>query len=106
MRNEGQRQGLSGVYSAWGSLRKENKKKTKHITYSDDISIFHQSRQFLAFGSTAPELSCSFICCNINGSKGEFVGLEDSFHAGRRGDDVRGARCQGGVEVEGRVGHG
>ena len=71
------------------------------LTYSDNISILDETGQLLALGSAAPELASSFICGNVNGAEGELVGLEDSLDAGGCGDDVRGPRRQGGVEIQG-----
>lgn len=70
-------------------------------TYTDDIPVLHQTRQLLALGPATPQLTGSFIRGNINSTEGQFVRLEDRFNPGGRGDDVRGPRRQGGVEIKG-----
>lgn len=91
---------------ASGECGRKHQKKKEGRAYTDNRAELHEARQFLALGAAAPELAGGVIGGDINCAKREFVGLQDRLQACSSGDDMGRPRSQGGVEVEGRVGHG
>lgn len=75
------------------------------MAYTNYSLVLHQARQLPPLGIPPPQPSCSIIGGNVDGLKGDLVGFQDCLEAGGGGDDVRGARGEGGVEVEGGICH-
>lgn len=73
--------------------------------YANNSLKLHQTRQLASLGIPPPQSPRGIIGGNVDGLKGDLVGFKDCLEARGGGDDVRGTRGEGGVEIEGGICH-
>lgn len=88
---------------AWSAIAY---KSQRTVSYSYNKTHLYESwylplpPRLILPSSPAPEHACLLIRSDIDSLERDAICLQDRFHARRSGDDVRGAGCEGRVEVQ------
>nr|POF26053.1 hypothetical protein CFP56_22201 [Quercus suber] len=79
------------------------KKSERPRTHPQDVALLDEARQFLALAAALPEAAGALVGRDVDGLERDLVGLEDRLEPRGRGDDVRAAGRERGVEEEAGV---